>query len=485
MSAPAKKSRGIDWELIHGPYLPASVFPGMGVTAEADLDDGTKAALRIWRLSPQGIEFVWLEALGVEVGQMLTFTLTLAGQNLFYQGTVVSPEHTDGDIKLTGVKYEPKQRPVAPTQENCRQDRQRKRFRAGKRFYPTGVAYSPLSFHDTILFTVKDVSASGMRLLTSMRNKFLVPGLTLSAQIHFPPMASSSVKLKIVNLAVVNEDGQYFQSIGAHIQEQDATFPTAMGQYILQFAESKEPPTPKEIESQQLAIDQSANVIDWGFAETLKDFKEVAALRLLTYADESRDNIVRSMTFDDRSRMLIGRFRGNIVASLRLIFCSLDDDLFEVESYMPLPPQFLQRLATAEPSLLCIHPDFQHTDLAVDLMRFTMFVMLQAGRKWALHASNPCLVPFLTKMGFTDIGLKLPPSADGRAHWHVLYADIEAIVEGRGIGPVMWNKLFNGREEHLHHQHWRKTGKVDAMRLATYRMLEPAAGIIKKIAKRT
>jgi hypothetical protein len=347
------------------------------------------------------------------------------------------------------------------------------------------VAYAPLTFHDAILFTVKDVSATGMRLTTSMRNKFLVPGLTLSAQVHFPPMASSSVKLKICNLAVVNEDGQYFQSIGAHIEEHDSAFGAAMGQYILQFGESKVAPTPKEVQQQQLSIDNSANIIDWGFAETVKDFKDVAALRLLTYADESRENIVRSMTFDDRSRQLIGRFRGQIVASLRLIFCSLEDDLFELESYMPLPAEYLQRLATAEPSLLCIHPDFQHTDLAIDLLRFTFFVMLQAGRKWAIHASNPYLVPFLLKMGFVDTGLTLPPSADGRAHWHVLHADIEAIVDGRGIGPVMWNKLFHGREEHLHHQHWRKTGKVDAMRLATYRMLEPAAGIIKKISNRS
>jgi hypothetical protein len=456
----------------------------MGVTASIELDNGETTPLRIWRLSPQGIEFVSIPALDLEVGQILTFTLNLAGQDLPYRGTVVSPQHADGDINLSGVKYEPRQRIPGLSQES-REDRQKKRFKVSKRFFPTGVAYAPLTFHDAILFTVKDVSATGMRLTTSMRNKFLVPGLTLSAQVHFPPMASSSVKLKICNLAVVNEDGQYFQSIGAHIEEHDSAFGAAMGQYILQFGESKVAPTPKEVQQQQLSIDNSANIIDWGFAETVKDFKDVAALRLLTYADESRENIVRSMTFDDRSRQLIGRFRGQIVASLRLIFCSLEDDLFELESYMPLPAEYLQRLATAEPSLLCIHPDFQHTDLAIDLLRFTFFVMLQAGRKWAIHASNPYLVPFLLKMGFVDTGLTLPPSADGRAHWHVLHADIEAIVDGRGIGPVMWNKLFHGREEHLHHQHWRKTGKVDAMRLATYRMLEPAAGIIKKISNRS
>lgn len=484
MRSTPKKPQGIDWELIHGPYLPASVYPGMGVTATATADDGAEVPLRIWRLSPQGIEFTCVPELHLEVGQALTFELMLAGQKLAYSGTVVSPEHADGDIKLSGVKYEPQER-VATLAQESREDRQKKRFRVSKRFFPTGVAYAPLTFHDAILFTVKDVSATGMRLSTSMRNKFLVPGLVLTAQIHFPPMASSTVKLRICNLAVVNEDGQYFQSIGAHIVEHDSAFAAAMGQYILQFGEGKEAPTPKEVTDQQLAIDNHANIIDWGFAETVKDFKDVAALRLLTYADESRDNIVRSMTFDDRSRMLIGRFRGQIVASLRLIFCSLDDDLFEVESYMPLPPQYLQRMATAEPSLLCIHPDFQHTDLALDLMRFTMFVMLQASRRWAIHASNPYLVPFLLKIGFVDTGLKLPATADGRAHWHVLHADIEAIVDGRGIGPVMWNKLFHGREEHLHHQHWRKTGKVDAMRLATYRMLEPAAGIIKKISKRS
>lgn len=470
----------IDFSLIHGPFVPASVFSGMGVTASMEGSADEPISLRIWRLSPQGIEFAAPTGERFEVGQSLRFVLMMAGQKLKYVGTVVSPGHDEAGVLLVGLKYEAQVRPERPINPS-RESREHRRFVANKKFYPTGVAHSPLTFHDSILFTVNDVSSAGMRLSTSMRNKFLVPGLVLTAQIHFPPMAASSVKLRICNIAVVQEDSGYAQCIGARIVERDSAFAEAMGQYILQFGQAKDGVTPKDIEDQNLAVQNHATIVDWGMAETVKDFKDVSALRLITYSSETPHNLARSMTFDDRSRVLIGRFRGQLVACLRVIFCSSDDDRLELESYVDLPKKYLDRFVTAEPSLLCVHPDFQSSNMAIDLIRFAIFVMMQAGRRQALHASAPEMVPFLRRMGFVDTGLRLPESAGGRANWHVLTANIEAIVDGRDVGPVMWNKLFAGHEGHLHQERWHRTGKLGAVRLATYRLIEPAQAWLDKM----
>ena len=271
--------------------------------------------------------------------------------------------------------------------------------------------------------------------------------------------------------------------VGTHIIAKDSAFAAAMGQYILQFGQAKDGVTLAEIQRQQLAVQQTSPIIDWGFAETVKDFKDVSALRLITYSTETPDNVTKSMTFDDRSRVLIGRFRGQLVASMRLIYCSLPDDRFEVESYLSLPKKYCEHAATAELSLLCVHPDFQDSDLTIDLMRFAFFVMLQSGRRLALHASSPEEVPFLRRMGMVDTGLRLPETAGGRANWHVLRGDVEAIVDGRNIGPVMWNKLFFGRNEFLHRQRWHKAGRIAAARLATYRLVEPARAWLDRFSR--
>ena len=176
---------GIESNLVHSPFYPADVRQGDPITASLRVIPGEKSTtMAVWRLSPFGIELVADPNVSIPSGSEIDLTLTLGRQQSRFTGLVVTSRHRSKGRELIGIRWY--QTPDAH-ESGAEERRSTSRWLCGSEFLPTGVAPNPARFNDFIHFRVRDLSSTGMQLVTSLRNKFIVPGMQILINLFFVP----------------------------------------------------------------------------------------------------------------------------------------------------------------------------------------------------------------------------------------------------------------------------------------------------------
>ena len=101
--------------------------------------------------------------------------------------------------------------------------RRQVRWLCSDEFHPTGVASNPAKSNDFILFRVLDVSPSGLRLQTSLRNNFIVRGMRLDVIVSFPMVSQITVRLTVQNVSFISRNKKEFLAVGAQIRRLDGS----------------------------------------------------------------------------------------------------------------------------------------------------------------------------------------------------------------------------------------------------------------------
>ena len=131
---------------------------------------------RVISSNPREIDDEWL---GVAVEAKIGLS---NNQTIVQRGVVVDISSNIPGTREAAVRTIHQEYPRVPQLERRRQVR----WMCSDEFHPTGVASNPAKANDFILFRVLDISPSGMRLLTSLRNSFIVRGMRLDVIVSFP-----------------------------------------------------------------------------------------------------------------------------------------------------------------------------------------------------------------------------------------------------------------------------------------------------------
>jgi len=408
-------------------------------------------------------------------------TAYLDGQRVTNRGVVVSanstaPQQWHMAIRIT---HRPNVRP------SHLERRREARWLCSDAFRPTGIASNPARFNDFVLFQVLDISHQGMRLLTSLRNNFIVRGMHLDVIISFPMVAQISVRIRVQNVSFVTRNEKDHLSIGVQVEGLKPRDSSVIGQYMAQFGDVDSLRDLQDSGFHQAPLRRS---LEFSVVRTEEDYREVLNLRYLAYLADGK--IAPSATInevadihDSRARILMCKYRGKTVATARLTFHELGD-ITEHEEFIAWPSNFPRRDDAVEVTRACTHPDYRRAGVFFGLLRHIVISAIQAGRTWVVTSSTEDLVPLYRFVGMREVGVTYNHPELNNLRHVVLTGNMPDALSGRSVGPVAWNQVWKDALPFVSIQ--RIGGStISQVRLAMYRAIAPLIVPISSAILRT
>lgn len=437
---------------------------------------GEFESTRVRSSNPLGIELVVPDFLELRKGLLLDVQLQVARQSTSFEGIVVDISEDASNLRIAGVRLF--RRKSHPFKNKNR--RNTARWLCSSQYYPVATCPNPAEFNDFLYLRIKDLSATGFRAITSLRNKFLVPGMELSLQISFPMIGHISTTAAIARADLTAEEGKDYLELGLKFGDTSKTDRATIGQYLNQFGESELLDDPV---ADELGITPAGGGLNYKFVKTETEFEEAIKLRRLASKPAVEDREFLSSTsgsdiYDARSRIISWNYRGRCVCTARVTFCDNADTL-PIQKRLKLPAEFPRNDQIAELSAIAIHPDFRAADLIANVLQRCSIICLQAKRSFMVIAAPDTHVGSYEQFGLTDSGLKRPQAEVRGRTDSILYGDIREIVSGKTTGIFTWSALWKPVLDYTADANTINTYISHTSRLKAYNLLAPLAGIAR------
>jgi predicted GNAT family N-acyltransferase len=443
-----RDSFDLDFSNIHRSIVPQDVRPTDRILARVRRRDGvsTFESARVWRLSPLGVEILFPESECLPKGVSVDLELVVAGQRSMFEGLVVDVLHGVGKDFIAGIRLARKT-PAGPAGGNRRTG---ERWLCSDEFLPTCVAPTPGRFDDFIYFQIRDISAEGLQLTCSLRNKFLIPGMRLGLTAVFPMAQMAQIEVEIVRVGITSLGGRDRLVLGTRFCGLTEFARAVLGQYVLQFSNVD---SLDELRTASLVPRKVSLGVDFYNLKSEADYKDMLELRYLAHARDGNLKVGAHASDladinDARSRIVIGKYKGRVVATARVRFNELDEPM-EHEAYVAWPKHLPRRDQIIEVSRVATHPNFRRNDLLAALFRYTYMSVVQRDRPWVIMSCLDHMIPFYSKLGFSNTGIR-----HTEPHWrddrvlNIMIANVFDLILGRGVSPAYWNLVWKDLAKH-------------------------------------
>lgn len=466
---------------IHDPVNPAEIYRGDSIKAQLLYNDAIINA-SVYRLSPMGVEILVNAdiASNISIGEETSLNINIAGNDCNFSGIKVASIKNSDENTLLGFRW------CTNTSKDSIDFKRRlnTRWLCGEHYLPTGIAANPARFNDYIYFSVIDISNDGLQLSTSMRNKFLIPGMVLDANISFPLVGEIKCAVKIVNTRISSKNGKDVLSVGAKFVDIPNTSLQAIGQYLLQFGPGL---TAKDLRNAGWEIQSVDKAINYSYVKSADDYREVLKLRHKTYSEVGKANPddnaeCMSDMFDTQSRILIAKHNGKTVGSLRITFHTSEEKT-EYDQFVTFPDNFVRKDEMVVSSRVCTDKNYRGSDLVHGLIRQLLIVTLQSKRRYILGGCSESLLPLYKKLGFKPTGLLFEHQQLKGVKEQVVIADVFNILSGADVDALIWNNLYSDLSSYLSNLHDIPFDPSKNLRLAVYKGLSPFSKAINFFTK--
>ncbi|MFU8814435.1 MAG: hypothetical protein ACNA7W_03755, partial [Pseudomonadales bacterium] len=275
MTSDSRDKFDLDFSDIHEPVFPAEIrtYDRLVARVRSRERSADYREVRVWRMSPFGIE---LRRDGcedvLEKGTKIDLELIIGGQRTLFEGLIVEVIRQNENISLAGVRLS------RPRVENPSENEKRRstRWLCSEEFFPTCVAPTPGRFNEYTYFQVRDISQEGLRLVCSLRNKFLIQGARLNLTASFPTVGDVSFAVTITRLGVTSERDKDYLVVGTEYHDLSKAARSIIGQYLLQFGDAD---SLSELRQAGFFPRSVSNGTDFYFLKSEADYDEVLRLR--------------------------------------------------------------------------------------------------------------------------------------------------------------------------------------------------------------
>ena len=285
----------------------------------------------------------------------------------------------------------------------------------------------PLSIGTTIFFRIKDISVSGLRLVTTKNNRHITPGLQLyDFDLTFPGFQALKASVKIVN-AQASDDMLEF---GCVFLDPSKILKLVIQKNLIANLDANEVDLSHLIKSQKNFRGHIRMALVSGDSE----YQEILKLRWRAYRNEGKileDTDVQGMKddYDPRSLIYAVQIGKTVVATFRLVFAKRNEDLpfekyFEyekIERFKNCP-----RSQVIEISRLAIDPIFQGSDILVTIIRnLVVELTIKVKVKYSACLATRDLAKYYTAFGAIPITDEVPHPNLKDGHLRLYYFDNE------------------------------------------------------------
>lgn len=478
MSSP-RKFNETSVSSIHGGIVPAEVRDGDPVFARLISLAGEPAfnrEFRVWRMSPLGVELLVEDTTTIPKGTAVDLELKVGNQKSILCGLVVDDVITENKIHLLHMRLISKHANRTDDIERRNSDR----WMCSDQFFPTAVASNPARFNDFVYFKIRDLSNGGMKLHTSLRNKFVMPGMTFDCIVNFPMVTQIKMKITVKNLRIEMDGTKEVLALGVTYNTTDRDVQNAVGQYLMQFGSVD---SLNELINSGVYVSNVSEAVQFSYVRSKEDYDRVLALRFLAYKDAGKlkDGATEkdmADEFDARARIVIGTYKGEVVCSARLIFSQLDEKM-EQEKFVHWPTTLPRRDEMVEIMRACTRPDFRGSDLLISMFKFVAIAVAQSKRKWVVICATKNMAPLYRRMGFHDVGLSYEHQGLNGLHHDILVGNVPDAMMGKSVGPIEWNFIWSDVSNYLQQYDLIELDPATNLRLGVYRLLSPIASLMR------
>lgn len=469
---------------IHGTITPAEVREGDLITAKLisiDTHFKYEKELRVWKMSPLGVELLCGDDASFPKGLQVDLELQIGTQKSYLSGLIVDDISESHTKRFIHIRLTPK----AAERVESIERRQATRWICSDEFYPTAVASNPARFNDFIYFKIRDISSGGLKLHTSLRNKFIVQGMTFECIVNFPMVSQVKLKLQVKSVRIELLNGKEILSVGTLYDLSDKQIAETVSQYLIQFGSVS---SLEELRSEGLLPNTISDAIQFSYVRTKDEYNKVLELRYIAYKDAGKllDGATindMSDSYDARARIVIGKYKGEIVCSSRLIFNQFEDTM-EQEKFVKWPSELPRRDEMVEIMRACTRPDFRRSDLLMSMFKFIAITVAQSKRKWIVICATDDMIPLYKKIGFSDLNLNYLHSGLNNLKHNIMLANVPDAMEGKTVDFISWNIIWSEVSGYLEQYGVINPDPLTNIRLYLYRILGPIARAAYYISKK-
>ena len=293
---------------------------------------------------------------------------------------------------------------------------------------------NPHKFHDIILFKVMDISAKGFQLRTSLRNKFLIPGMTFSGTFSFPLIGKSEIKFCIMNTKLDSINGKEILRLGVELVEPNKSVLSMIAQYAIQFSDVD---SIEDLEKEGLKVKGVSRKYEIGYCKTDLDFTEVLKLRKTAFTNHDEELSKYADIYDTRSRILVCKQFGKCIGTVRLQITDQSEKL-EFQYFTELPQDFPKNIEVMELSRLICAPSYDRTLTVMNLFRRSLYVAVEAERNWIVASAPEKDVDRFKMLGFqkTSISYDINITPSYSVEHHMFIYDVKkSVINNKGFSP--------------------------------------------------
>lgn len=471
---------------IHQSIIPADVREGEVIRAKVKSIDPQcyfNDFLRVWRISPLGVELVIENENVLKRGVLIELEIQFGRQRTSLSGLIVDSVVSERGKIIAHVRLVP----MAAERIDSSDRRGSSRWLCSEQFFPTAVAANPAKFNEFIYFKVRDISYGGFKLTTSLRNKFIVPGIVFDCIVNFPMVSQVNMHLTVKNIRVEMEGGTEVLSLGVIFNLADNRLSETVGQYLMQFGTVQ---SLHEIQEAGYAIHKVSNSVSYSYVRSKEEFDEVLKLRFEAYkyagkVEEGKTYLDMTDHFDAKSRIIIGRYKSEIICTARMIFHQVGESM-EQENFVKWPADQPRPDEVVEIMRACTRPDFRGSDLLVGMFKYMAVTVAQAKKSWIVICATEEMIKFYQNIGFKQLGLSYKHAALNNRIHHVMIANFLDGMAGRTVGPIYWNLVWADSVEYLSQFGIIEVDPFMQIRMTIYKWFSPIAKFLydRKIRKK-
>ena len=265
--------------------------------------------------------------------------------------------------------------------------------------------------------------------------------LTLNRKMELIP--GEKVKIKIYGLLLSSEVAQYEQ--GATKLDLLIEFVGRLRWQISNTLLQHTYATPKKLVDLGLSCKKIKSYLDYSFATTEDEYREVLMLRRKTYSAVNKMEYDRPLEqlkyfFDNYSDILIVRHRSNIIGSATIIYGNGKDKPFEVQQQLMNEggASLEYNDSMIEVAALCVLKDYRKTDVMHGIFENLCYEMMKHKKDYIIASSDVFLAKTYKMIGFRDTGKTFIQPKYKDLHMHVLIVNKNAALKAIHIDFFRW-----------------------------------------------
>lgn len=337
-------------------------------------------------------------------------------------------------------------------------------------FSPHCCCDDPFFFQEKLIFKIKSINSKGMILITSARNKTLIPNIELQLKVSIPAGDEFLVNVKLEQTLSSNKPSEKDKYIAQFkFENQNSKFLQVMVEYILFCGVEV---TPKELRDNNLPVDIIENSLSYYYALDKLEMDKVIQLRKIglfeslpnstnnneTDKDENSSKVsdeigeeIYKDKFDAFSRQILCKVGKRPIACLRIIYNLRDKNKTELNEYVDNIPEWLWSKKFVEISRFAWDKEYRENDVFINMIRQIVRIVIESGHTHIITSSPEALKPLYTKVGFVALSLPWKEAYSAQKEKEsLLILDAKGILTGEiVIEKFIWNKIYSRVSHYL------------------------------------